>query len=193
MTALRWTPSAGLFADALSVVDAAPADGADARFERLAWDALLRDTGPDLLMKAHAPLHVTASAAVLSPDGARTCLVLHAKIGQWVQPGGHLEPPDASVAGAALREVLEETGLAGSVAPVPLGLSRHPAPCRPGVVDWHLDVQFLVVAPAAAPQVSAESRDVRWFPVEALPDDLCGGVDELVELGRAALSRPPRP
>lgn len=182
-----------LVADALGAVRSAPAADAAARFEALAWEALLRSAGAPALTRAHAPFHLTASAIVLSPDAASTCLVLHGKIGQWVQPGGHLEPGDTSVAEAAAREVREETGLGGRVGAAPLLLSRHPAPCAPGVVDWHLDVQHLIVAEPAPPQVSAESEHVAWWPVDALPEPLCDGVAELVRLGVAALRGAPAP
>jgi hypothetical protein len=59
-------------------------------------------------------------------------------------------------------------------------LSRHRAPCRPEV-DWHLDVQHvLVAADDAAPVVSPESNDVRWWDVDALPAELAPGVTENV-------------
>ena len=146
----------------------------DAQLPR--WLAAL--ASPDGLRREHRPDHVTASAVVLDPAGAQTLLVLHRKVGLWLQPGGHVDEDDPSLAGAALREATEETGVAGLVAdPRPLRLDRHPAPC--GARD-HLDVQFLVTAPAAAvPVVSAESLDVRWWPVDALPAqrvDLAGMV-----------------
>ncbi|MEZ4294879.1 MAG: NUDIX domain-containing protein [Polyangiaceae bacterium] len=51
----------------------------------------------------------TASVLVLGAD-RRVLLLFHKKLGVWLGPGGHVEPfesPDQ----AALREVLEETGL----------------------------------------------------------------------------------
>lgn len=127
------------------------------------------------------PEHLTAGGLVFDPDRARTLLVLHGRIGAWVQPGGHCEPVDASVSGAVLREVGEETGLVDvTVSSAPFGLSRHAAPCKSGA-RWHLDVKYTVTAPAyAEPSVSTESLDVRWFPVDALPDPLASGVAESI-------------
>lgn len=56
--------------------------------------------------------HFTATAFVVR-DG-RTLLHWHRKLGQWMPPGGHLLPDEDPVAGA-LREVLEETGLAAEL------------------------------------------------------------------------------
>ena len=57
------------------------------------------------------PGHITASAIVLSPDGASVVLVNHVRVGRWIQPGGHVEPDDPTLEQAARREVGEETGL----------------------------------------------------------------------------------
>ncbi len=183
----RWTPDEALVADVRHALARAPHDTPEARFEAWAWRALLDEDGPALLTRHAAPSHVTASGVVLSPDGASALLVLHRRLRLWVQPGGHLEEGDRSVAGAAAREVLEETGLRGQVRGDPIALSRHRAPCRPDVVDWHLDVQHLVVADPADPVVSEESLDVRWFPVDSLPGDLADGVAGNVVAALAAL------
>ena len=153
---------------------------AQARFEQVAWLAMLDSAGAALLRRDQAPAHLTASAAVLCPDASSTCLVLHRKLQLWVQPGGHFEPEDTSAAGAAAREVAEETGLTGAVLPVPALLSRHGAPCAPGVVDWHLDIQFVLVTEPTTPRPSDETPEVAWWPVDALPADRAGGIAELV-------------
>jgi 8-oxo-dGTP pyrophosphatase MutT (NUDIX family) len=112
--------------------------------------------------------HFTASALVVDADRTRTCLVLHRKLGLWLQPGGHVEPADESVGLAALREVREETGLEtrlGTEQPVHLDI--HEIPDRPDMpAHLHLDVRFLSVADAEELTLSDESTDVRWWPLE---------------------------
>jgi 8-oxo-dGTP pyrophosphatase MutT (NUDIX family) len=153
----------------------APRHTPEDRFEAWAWRALLDEDGVALLSRQARPSHVTSSAIVLSPDARRTCLVLHRRIGLWVQPGGHLEADDRSMSAAAAREVLEETGLTGTMLPEIACLSRHFAPCAPDV-DWHLDVQFVLVSEPEPPAVSDESHDVRWWGVDELPPALAVGV-----------------
>jgi 8-oxo-dGTP pyrophosphatase MutT (NUDIX family) len=135
----------------------------------------------DGLLRTRLPEHVTASALVTDPARSRVLLTLHARIGRWLQLGGHCEPGDTTLAGAALREAAEESGLPGlTVAPIPVQLSRHEVRC-PGPA-YHLDVQFLVVAGGdAEPVMSDESHDLRWFPVDRLPEGVDGVVVTLVQ------------
>ena len=142
---------------------------------------------PDALDRSCLPAHLTASGIVLDPTGSATLLVLHGKLGLWVQPGGHCEDGDPTLAGAAEREVVEETGLSHrTVDPDPVLLSVHQAPCG---ADLHFDVQHLIVAPRDAQiTVSDESGDVRWFEVDELPIELASGVPELVAAARRRLS-----
>nr|WP_202884645.1 NUDIX domain-containing protein [Actinopolymorpha cephalotaxi] len=142
---------------------------------------------PDGVWRACRPAHVTASMVVVDPTAEHVLLVLHGRIHRWVQPGGHCEESDVSLAAAATREAVEETGLAGlHVSDQPLRLSRHGAPCH---AETHLDVQYLGTAPyGAKPVVSEESADVRWFGVGELPGDLASGVVDSVAAARRAVS-----
>jgi 8-oxo-dGTP diphosphatase len=67
--------------------------------------------------------HFTASAIVFD-DHQRVLLVHHNKLGQWLYPGGHIDSNE-DPAQAALREVLEETGVQAEVVSDPL--FTHPA------------------------------------------------------------------
>jgi 8-oxo-dGTP pyrophosphatase MutT (NUDIX family) len=118
------------------------------------------------------PDHLTASTLVVSADARLVLLTLHAKAGQWFQFGGHCEPADTTLAGAARREATEESGIADlDLDPVPLRLDEHAVPfCgRTGEVH-HLDVWFLAVAREGAEHAASdESLDVRWWPADGLP------------------------
>ncbi len=169
-----------LSADALKVVSALPGSPLRDRYvEHLLAheDGVYRECSPD---------HLTASVLVLSHDHNEVLLTLHAKARQWFQFGGHCEPGDTTLAGAARREGLEESGLSAlALHPVPVHLDEHAVPfCSAGPDTHHLDVRFVAVAPDDdAHDVSEESLDVRWWPVRDLPTD----EPSIIELVRAAL------
>jgi 8-oxo-dGTP pyrophosphatase MutT (NUDIX family) len=144
----------------------------------------------DGLLKSCLPAHLTASAMVLDHSGERVLLTLHRKGGFWGQLGGHCEPTDGSLAGAALREATEESGMTGLrlVGDAPVDLDRHALSAAFGGCGEHLDVRYAVVAPPGAePVVSDESDDLAWFAADALPAAAVGDLSRLVERASAAL------
>ncbi|WP_340558176.1 NUDIX hydrolase [Streptomyces sp. GSL17-111] len=140
---------------------------------------------PDAMRRSCAPGHLTASALVVDAAARRALLTLHGKLRMWLQTGGHCEPEDATLAGAALREATEESGVAG-LALLPGGparLDRHHTPCA-----WHLDVQYVAVAPAGAVEAaSAESLELRWFAFDEVAEVADASVVRLVERARRLL------
>lgn len=137
---------------------------------RHAFLALL-DARADACLRGCEPGHVTASAVLLDARADRVLLTLHTRVGRWLQVGGHCEPEDTTLAGAALREATEESGMPGLlIDPVPIHLDVHPITCSLGKPTRHFDVRFVVRAPAGAEPVRGEeSLDLRWWPAHALP------------------------
>ncbi|MCE6999339.1 NUDIX domain-containing protein [Saccharothrix sp. S26] len=173
----------GLHADAVATLGAwRPADRTQEAL-RQAYLGFLA-AREDACQRSCEPGHLTASALVVDASGDRTLLTLHPRVGRWLQLGGHCEPSDTTLAGAALREAREESGIADlRISPVPIHLDVHPITCSLGKPTRHFDVRFLVRAPASAvPAASSESLDLAWWPVTALPPD----VDDLHPLITAA-------
>jgi 8-oxo-dGTP pyrophosphatase MutT (NUDIX family) len=126
-----------------------------------------------------APGHVTASAFVLDPAHERLLLILHAKLGRWLQPGGHVESGDSSVAAAAQREVLEETGLdvsAGNAFGARLlDVDVHQIPARRDMpAHEHFDVRFAFEAGHTDARAGSDAMQARWVSIAELSS---GGAD----------------
>jgi 8-oxo-dGTP pyrophosphatase MutT (NUDIX family) len=181
-----------LYADVVAVLDEWVAPSARAEeARRRALDLL--EAGPVALTRAHRPGHVTASTLVVDTDG-RILLCLHGRMGLWMQLGGHCEPGDATIAGAALREATEESGLARlRLLPGPIDVDIHPVRCKPddggpATDSFHYDIRFVAVSPAGATeQVSDESEALGWFTPDALPTPLADGVAQQIAPALARL------
>jgi 8-oxo-dGTP pyrophosphatase MutT (NUDIX family) len=113
--------------------------------------------------------HLTGSAITVSHDGTTVLLLHHRKLDRWLQPGGHGDPGETTGEEVALREALEESGIRGLAlhpgAPRPLDVDVHDIPARAHEpAHQHLDLRYLVVAPAGAtitPDL-AELHEIRW-------------------------------
>lgn len=124
---------------------------------------------PDALHRSCAEAHLTSSALVVDAAGRKVLLLEHAKLGKWLQPGGHADG-EANLAASALREASEETGIVGLRVAVPaidLDIHRVDPPGEPS--HLHLDVRFLVVAPRDAVVVANhESTGAAWVGLDEL-------------------------
>jgi ADP-ribose pyrophosphatase YjhB (NUDIX family) len=137
------------------------------------------------LSRAEPSAHFTASAFVVDEACERTCLVTHAKLGRLLQPGGHVEPADASLEHAALREAREETALElgfHPAAPRPFDLDIHRIPERPGEpAHFHLDVRYLLVG-SGEPCAGAA-----WYAIATAGDESVGRLTaKAIRLGSPA-------
>ena len=128
------------------------------------------DRHPDALLRTCLEGHLTASALLLDAEGSRGLLTLHRKLGKWLQLGGHVDG-EGNLALGALRELEEESGLAGiRIDPRPVDLDIHSIPARGAEPEHlHLDVRFLAAAPEGAREVlSDESLALAWIDGAAL-------------------------
>jgi 8-oxo-dGTP pyrophosphatase MutT (NUDIX family) len=135
----------------------------------------------DCFERTCVPGHITASAWILSADGSDALLTHHAKLGRWLQLGGHCDGESDPFA-VALREAREESGMqefceiSGDAVPVPLDIDIHRIPARGAEpAHDHLDLRYLLIAGPDQPiAISEESNDLRWVPrdqIETLTDE----------------------
>ncbi|MFD3328562.1 NUDIX hydrolase [Streptomyces sp. NPDC058701] len=141
---------------------------------QLAEPLRLLTEGQGFVSRRTFPMHVTAGA-LLVRDHAEVLLIEHLAYGITLQPGGHLEPTDETLVGAALRELSEETGIdPDQVVPV----STNPAyvefgrvPARPakGEPDhYHLDFGYVFTTADAEVGCIQESdaTGAAWYPLD---------------------------
>ena len=124
---------------------------------------------PDALHRSCEAGHLTGSGVVVDPVTGRSLLIHHAKLGRWLQPGGHADG-DGNLAAVALNEATEETGLDDLAVVTPaIDVDIHRIPARPGEPEHlHLDLRHLVLVGeqrAAAP--NHETLGASWMT----PDD----------------------
>jgi 8-oxo-dGTP pyrophosphatase MutT (NUDIX family) len=102
-------------------------------------------------------------------------LVDHRAYGILLQPGGHLEPDDVTLIGAALRELVEETDVDPSqvvpAAYTPVYVEYGLVPARPAKGEpehYHLDVGYSFVGLAQVEVGRIQESEVTgagWYPL----------------------------
>ena len=130
---------------------------------------------------------------MVDPATRRILLLLHAKVRRWLQPGGHADG-DGNLAGVALREAEEETGITGLTVLTPaIDLDVHVFHNASAAEadHLHLDVRHLVLAPPGSVAVTNhESEGVRWVGIAGLPAlGVDAGTIRMATAGFAALDQ----
>lgn len=129
--------------------------------------------------------HVTASAFVVDTDTKTALLIYHNGLGQWLQPGGHIDPGETPVQ-AALRELREETGVIGCLRTTAIldvdvhRIGQNPKKGEPE--HYHLDVRFLMTADSnSLVEIEIdECGGYQWVPLRVL-------IEEGGNIGRMAM------
>jgi 8-oxo-dGTP pyrophosphatase MutT (NUDIX family) len=133
--------------------------------------SLLQATADPFSRSSFSPGHFTASGFVLSADAGALLLIHHKKLGRWLQPGGHIEPEDASVIEAARRELREEVGLErlSLARPAVFDLDVHAIPAlghEPA--HEHFDVRMLFRAEDALLRPGSDAGAARFVPLHEI-------------------------
>ena len=102
-------------------------------------------------------------------------LAHHAKLGRWLQPGGHSDG-DPDTLAVALREAREESRLdVRALDDTIFDIDVHGIPAHGREpAHWHYDVRFLVQTEQNRFRVSEESHALAWVPavgVDSLTDE----------------------
>lgn len=123
----------------------------------------------DCFLRTNLKGHITGSALVVDPGFQKTLLTHHKKLNKWLQLGGHADG-DSDIAGVALKEAQEESGLEqlSLLYTYPFDLDIHEIPEHNGVpTHLHYDIRFIVVANGDLTfQVSEESKNLAWVTLE---------------------------
>lgn len=126
---------------------------------------------PEAYQRDHLPGHITGSSWIVDPEQQAALLLHHGKLNKWLQPGGHSDGDENTLA-VALREAQEETGILNFTIPQSsfFDLDIHPIPERKDMpMHDHYDVRFLFFASVNNEIIiSEESHDVQWISFDAL-------------------------
>jgi 8-oxo-dGTP pyrophosphatase MutT (NUDIX family) len=118
----------------------------------------------------HRLLWLPSAAGVVLDKSGRLLLGRRADTGGWALPGGIVDPAEPP-ADAAVREIFEETGVLAVPDELTSVTISAPVtyPNRDQVQYLEFTFRCRVVGGAARVNDS-ESVEVRWYPLDALPD-----------------------
>lgn len=105
-------------------------------------------------------------------------------IGQWDIPGGYLSWEE-TLEDCAKRELFEETGL--QVSDLSLLLIRSDPNWDP-LGKQNIDHYYLATAYTGKEQSDAEVSQIKWFPLDALPEKIAFDQRWIIERAQAVLA-----
>jgi len=111
------------------------------------------------------PGHVTASGIVIQRE--EMLLIKHRYIGEWFQPGGHIDSAEEPL-NAAIREVAEETGwqtIPSSLhdQTLPIDIDVHLIPANPIKNEpQHLHIDFAYLLEPIHHGLASDPETVMW-------------------------------
>jgi 8-oxo-dGTP pyrophosphatase MutT (NUDIX family) len=120
--------------------------------------------------------HFCTMVYVYNPRTDKFLLVKHKKLGKWIQPGGHIdtnEDPEE----AAIREVLEETGLNVRLIgerpegcyTLPLALQKNLFKSDPNHI--HMDFVYIAIPEDEELRLNEQESDgLEWFTIDEIKD-----------------------
>jgi ADP-ribose pyrophosphatase YjhB (NUDIX family) len=144
----------------------------------------------------HEKIDFTASAFIVHDN--KVLLVMHKKLGTWLQPGGHIEL-DEDPNEAVMREAKEETGLditligpqlqnfgtkfnARELMP-PRFLNRH----NFNETHEHIDCVYFARSESGDAQSEEDGGEVRWFTKTELEENSFGVLPDVQKYALLAL------